>query len=585
MIPKRRLRFAVLVDELQINRWQFECVSLLVKSGVCHLDLVILAVPPWRQRMCSKLMVVLRHLLWFAFVATMGRPESSRRAETNLFSARHIQTIKVTNSATFIELPDVEVEHLRARQFDFVIYLGEKIPHTGISGIAKDGVWTFAHGDQSGRTAQPLGFWEIVHRLPVTCVALRRFTPDGPAAGTLLRQGFFPVTPHSYARTVDAARAGSIDFPLLASEDLLRGTNSGTRRGHVHAGHVTLPKVASVMLLLARLFRAKVSALLSGLFTRIQWNVGLINMRDLDPLAVTQVSNVRWFPNKRTEAFGVADPFCRRSGNGLVLLTENMKNERGVIVAWRLTGDCAVSLGIGIEERVHLSYPYLCESNGDVYCVPEQCESGSVVLYRAIEFPKRWERVADILSNVKAVDSTLFQFGPYWWLAYTEVRPAVCSSGCYWPTRLDSVTRLMLWYAKDLEGPWAPHPCNPVKIDPRSSRGAGTPFYYNGMFIRPSQDCSVSYGAKVVFNHVITLTPTQFEEETIGELRPDVTGPYPDGLHTVSCDGDLAVIDGCRRLFDPVAWFAKIRTREKRVRAVHRDIGPGVSCERGSSIG
>ena len=181
------------------------------------------------------------------------------------------------------------------------------------------------------------------------------------------------------------------------------------------------------------------------------------------------------------------------------------------------------------------------------------------MLYRALDFPLRWERLGPLLTGIEAVDSTLFQHRDYWWLAYTDAS-------------IDRNGRLMLWYAGELTGPWHPHALNPVKIDPRCSRGAGPPFVYRGALVRPSQDCSVSYGAKIIFNHVITLTPNQFREEMIGELRPDPSGPYSLGLHTISYDGSVAMVDGSRSLVDLAALPAKVRDRLRRHSLAHPEL-------------
>jgi hypothetical protein len=271
----------------------------------------------------------------------------------------------------------------------------------------------------------------------------------------------------------------------------------------------------------------------------------------------------------------MADPFFRRAGDDIVLLAETMEltEQRGFIVASRVSRERIISEGIAIQENgVHLSYPYLFEWRGQVYCLPEQWESGTIVLYRAVDFPRDWVRVCTILSGVKAVDSTIFRFDSYWWLAYTEVRPRLFGGSRTRRVPLDSVSRLSLWYANEPTGPWIPHALNPVKIDPRCSRGAGTPFYYHGMLIRPAQNCSVKYGANIVFNRIVTLTPTQFEERSIGELRPDPAGPYPGGVHTISCEGDIAVIDGWRQVFVPMAWLIKIRGAHRDRKAAALDL-------------
>ncbi len=101
-----------------------------------------------------------------------------------------------------------------------------------------------------------------------------------------------------------------------------------------------------------------------------------------------------------------------------------------------------------------------------------------------------------------------------------------------------------IWYADDLLGPWRPHDGNPVKTDVRSSRSAGTPFAHEGHLYRPTQDCSRTYGARVVLNRVNKLTPEEFVEEAVREISP--IAPYSDGVHTLSSCGEMTLIDGKR---------------------------------------
>jgi hypothetical protein len=279
-------------------------------------------------------------------------------------------------------------------------------------------------------------------------------------------------------------------------------------------------------------------------FTRVSWNSGFVDLADLDPTKSQTAIKVRWL---RVEPNSIAaDPILIRWQDRLTLLTENVDRteNRGFIEAWSVQNGGAIPLGKIIEEPVHLSYPYVVQWQGNIYCVPEQASARAVVLYRAIDFPTRWERLGEMLSGVEAIDPTLFHFGSFWWLAYTDAS-------------IDRHGRLMLWYSSEPLGPWKPHALNPVKIDPRSSRGAGPPFFHGDYLVRPAQDCCGEYGARVVFNRITKLTPEEFDEEIIGELTPDPKGRYPAGLHTICRDGDIAVIDGKTYLFDPTAWFRK----------------------------
>lgn len=120
---------------------------------------------------------------------------------------------------------------------------------------------------------------------------------------------------------------------------------------------------------------------------------------------------------------------------------------------------------------------------------------------------------------------------------------------------------LLAWHSDDLCGPWTAHAANPIKIDVRSSRPAGTPFVFEGALYRPAQDCSRHYGGAVVLNRITRLTPFVFEEEGVCVLRPNGREPYRDGLHTLSQAGSKTLIDGCRRTFIWPAFSTAVRAR------------------------
>ena len=103
-----------------------------------------------------------------------------------------------------------------------------------------------------------------------------------------------------------------------------------------------------------------------------------------------------------------------------------------------------------------------------------------------------------------------------------------------------------------------PHALNPVKMDVRSARPAGTPFIHKGVLYRPAQDCSNAYGGRIAINRVNRLTATEFDEETVKFIEPFIDGPFPDGIHTLSAVGDITLVDGKRERF---IWQAFIRSR------------------------
>ncbi len=233
-----------------------------------------------------------------------------------------------------------------------------------------------------------------------------------------------------------------------------------------------------------------------------------------------------------------ADPIAiRHKGVDHVFFEEWFyKTNKGVISWMQMNSDGSFSdPEVILQESHHLSYPFIFEADNFFYMIPESAAAASVNLYKAIEFPRRWEKVATLLENVAAVDATVIQHEGRWWMF-----ASVAENG------FAKTDRLHLYFADTLAGPWQAHQDNPVKIDVRSARPAGRLFKRNGKLIRPSQDCSVTYGGALTLNEIIHLSPERFVESAVETLLPDWL-PFNVGFHTLTCTETLEVIDGRMR--------------------------------------
>jgi len=285
-----------------------------------------------------------------------------------------------------------------------------------------------------------------------------------------------------------------------------------------------------------------------GLFRHVEWNIGIVHAPIGTFLEANPRPLVSWLPPAKGGKF-LADPFALVKDGIVHILCEEFDYHtfRGRIVSIELTDWQHPSTPkVAIELPVSVSYPYLVEHQGDIYCIPETGQAGEIGLYKAREFPHKWVKSGSLIRNFAGVDATVFQYEGRWWLTCTSDYPQ--------PDQ-----QLFVWHARDLLGPWRSHSGNPVKTDIRSSRPAGTPFVHAGCLYRPAQDCSRTYGGRIVLNRVTTLTPAQFEEQPAAMIEPYANGPYPDGIHTVSAIKNVTVIDGMRRRFVPSALQHNVR--------------------------
>ena len=109
-----------------------------------------------------------------------------------------------------------------------------------------------------------------------------------------------------------------------------------------------------------------------------------------------------------------------------------------------------------------------------------------------------------------------------------------------------SNVKLYLAMAPKLDGPWYPHPGNPVKTDISSARPGGTPFVHEGVLYRPAQDSTHTYGGGLVIHRVNKMTAIQYDEEVVCRLAPGRNGRYSSAFHTLAAAGELSVVDGKR---------------------------------------
>jgi hypothetical protein len=405
---------------------------------------------------------------------------------------------------------------------DVVLWLGEGRPPEALLDATAE-VWGLEHGDPAGLP----GAAEVARGDRVVEARLVRYGRDEDA---ILWVGGFP-TLSTWAATLDAVLSATADWPARAAKALLSG-HPFPARPRPRDGQRG-PRAASVALGAVKGPVERGLARLQAASSATKWNVGIADA----PIHafLEQRPPIAWLPDPGRRF--LADPFAYESDGDVVLVVEDYDYDevRAGLSTISVGSDGPGRLEPFLDRPEHLSYPYVFEHQGRLYCIPECSASGQVALYEVDKAARSCRRVATLLPDFAGVDTTVIRHEGRWWLLCTNARDNDCAN-------------LYVFYADDLLGPYTPHPWNPVKTDMRSSRPAGTPFVHQGVLYRPAQDCSERYGGAVAINRIVELTPHTFREEVVNVIRPDPNGPYPHGLHTLSAVGGKTVVDGNRLL-------------------------------------
>jgi hypothetical protein len=169
--------------------------------------------------------------------------------------------------------------------------------------------------------------------------------------------------------------------------------------------------------------------------------------------------------------------------------------------------------------------------------VPESCALRKVMLLKKGQ-SGCWEHVCDLLDDAVLADPTLLFRHERWWLFAADGRDL-------------PHTRLLVFHAPALTGPWQPYRLNPVKVDVTSARPAGALFDVDGILYRPAQDCAEGYGRSIRIHRMLELSTLGFAEFEVARLVPARDSAYPDGVHTLAFAEHGLFVDGRRAVFRP----------------------------------
>lgn len=356
-----------------------------------------------------------------------------------------------------------------------------------------------------------------------------------------LVKGYFKTIPHSYRQTLEIALEGAIRLIADVTKSSVSGTGTDSTEIDNYQPFTThAPLTPSELLNCIREVRlAKIKKRFRQAFFIERWNIGII---DAPIHEVALSSNTQWRVEWMKEPHGTqfqADPFGISNSKGQLILFEHMQDDRGRIHAYN-DGKPSPIL---TENKIHFSYPYTFVNESTVYMVPESSFGGEIRIYPIDQPSLELGEPIRLATGIHAVDPSIVHHNRHWWLFCTD-RAAKGAD-----------TRLHLYFADKLTGPWKPHPMNPIKTDIRSARPAGHLFIHEGVLYRPSQDSSITYGGRIIINRIDLLDENRFSETPVNTIGPEMLiGPYNQGTHTISALGNKTCIDGKRRVFHPIAF-------------------------------
>jgi hypothetical protein len=547
-LDRPALRVGIMLDTMAAPAWVESIVSSVKKSGFAEIALAIVRAPdnpapsrmlpigrtrnrPWKGvigRALYHLYVELDNKAHPQFLAPFetGELQSLLEDVPKLF-------IRYRQSGSPNQFGSADIQSIRDYELDVILRFGFDDAKGEILTVARYGVWSNSHADQESFRQTPAFLKQMVENKPVSMIFLSRVAESRHGAQIIYRSYSATESRTSLSHNRGRAYLKGTAFTLRCLRQIYAHGETGLRDEMPCDENEAEDKAMNEYRMLPFLGRTALT-LLKNRVTKEQWFFAYRK-----PAQSTYiVPDMKGFipivpPMDRL----YADPFPITVNGRDYVFFENMdyKSNKGIIsyVCFDESGRPGAVKNALITDH-HLSYPFLFAWQGNIYLVPETAQSNAVKLYRAASFPERWEFVGNLIEGVKAVDTTLHEHGDAW---YMFMNISECGGSAN--------DELFLFVSETPLGPWTPHPLNPVKSDARSARPAGRIFEKDGKLIRPSQDCTVTYGYGINFCEIKVLSRTEYEECIVGRIHPSWLNGLT-GTHTYNRTDTIEVVDGKR---------------------------------------
>ncbi len=521
-----KLRAALLVDNLQICRWQMDALEAAQES--IDLELVL------NCKNTSNKKSYLKNFFYYALNFLTLKNSLTKRIPIAVE-----QTVVVNFESIYKgvwqSLPKEVYDALDTGSVDLVIKFGMSLlrldEHQKIPPIL-----SFHHGDPSKYRGRPAGFYEILNGEKSTGIIVQSLS-NKLDAGEIYAYAESKVVHYSYKKTALSFYSNSA--PLL-KKAIVNLSNQTTIQMSVDGKNYRLPSNYKVIRFLILLCSNAIKKVSYGLFFEKRWNIATsVNNLGLNKSEELPSQLFKEVPIQKKYNF-YADPFYSEDGQKIRL--EALDNRTGL-------GDI---LEIETEnyshQRVllsgeHFSYPCSLMHDGEEYLLPEVASHSAQYLIAANKLDEKYYLKG--LEDKRIVDATLHLKDGKAYLFFGENNTAH--------------TVLNLWIADSPFGEFKPHPLNPVVVSPSVARMGGKIIIHKGRTLRFGQNNSGEYGESISVMQITVLSEQDYKEVEIGKITiGEFSGPHSIGFNS---DMSEILIDYYSNKFSLFAGVRRIKAR------------------------
>lgn len=249
--------------------------------------------------------------------------------------------------------------------------------------------------------------------------------------------------------------------------------------------------------------------LLNLLKKKFRWNVNFFFLNKKKKNFFSLKSGIKI--KNPSNAF-LADPFTfqHKKKNYIILEEFNLKNQKGVISLYEISGKKYKRIGIILNENFHLSYPYLFKFNKKLYLIPESSEKKEIRIYQCVKFPFEWKLKKVLFKNLNAVDPMIFKNKGIWWLFFNSKNNFE-----------NDYSKLNIYFNKEnpLSSKWKKSGIKSLN-DLKLGRNGGILNFKKNQYRITQNESYFFYGKSLSINQILKLTTSEYKEKKVKKIEP-----------------------------------------------------------------
>ncbi|RZD47016.1 MAG: hypothetical protein CXT78_03140 [Thaumarchaeota archaeon] len=523
------IKIGLMVDSDEIPLWINLMIEEIIKLNFVKISVILkdTSKKNIKNKLNHKIKEKILYNWYLSYEKKRFRPSKNLNINQKFKKLENINQMEVfpiLKNSTYY-LSDEEIEKIEKYDLDLIIRLGSNKISGKILSITKFGVWSYYSKNNNFNKIKFGSFWEILKNESITKINLYL---DNDSNNQVISKSVTSIDPLYITRNEINKNWKNIELILNELHKIHELDKIGIIENEKEEITIIPNNFQIIQFMInhwkkyfqiRRKFRNKIE----------QWGI----LFDFDQKAFDSIekSNKIYAPKDRY----YADPFIIKKNEDYFVFIEEViyQQQKGHISYFKIDKNGNYNLPEKIlENKYHMSYPFVFEFEDNYYMIPETSENKSIDLYKCKKFPDQWEFEKTIIKNINAVDSTLLRKNNKWWL-FTSIQFMESSPN-------DS---LSIFYSDDLfSDKWTPLPKNPVVSDVRKSRSAGKIFELNGEHYRPAQDCAGGYGKGIIFNKIITLNESEYYEEEVKSIYSEFDNTI-EGIHTFAQCEKLRIFD------------------------------------------